>query len=269
MINRIKNSIRVRGLRFFNLILGYSKTPELINIGIESFGNDYGCGYAPKGMINEKSVVIAVGAGEDNTCEVDMVKTYGCNVDIYDPTPRAIAHFDQLVENTKNGVKTLVNNDTKQIYNISDAEVGKLHFHSLGLWNEDTQISFFSPEIEDHVSHSIMQENMSDKSITVEVKCLGTIMKMLEVDEIDYLKIDIEGAEYEVLDEIVSKRYNVKSLYIEFYLLDSDPLLSKARINKYLKKMINVGYIPVESPEAHELRYLFVRKDLLKQGIVK
>lgn len=269
MINRIKNSFTVRGLRLVNSIMGYSKTPELIKIGIESFGNDYGCGYAPKGMINENSVVIAVGAGEDNTCEVDMVKTYGCNVDIYDPTPRAIAHFDQLIENTKNGLQTLVNNDPKQLYDISEGEIGKLRFHPLGLWSEDTQISFFSPEIEEHVSHSIMQENMSGKSITVEVKCLGTIMKMLEVDEIDYLKIDIEGAEYEVLDEIVAKRYNVKSFYIEFDLLDTDPLLSKAKINKYLKKMVNVGYIPVESPEANELRYLFVRKDLLEQGIVK
>ena len=62
-----------------------------------------------------------------------------------------------------------------------------------------------------------MQDNMSEESITVDVKCLGSIMRDLDLQEIDYLKFDIEGAEYNVLDEILKNRYRIKVFYVEFH----------------------------------------------------
>lgn len=269
MINRIKNSVRVRGLRLYNYILGYHEPPKLTKIKVDSFGNEYGFSYAPKDFLNEKSNIVSFGAGEDITCEVEMTRKFNCQINIYDPTPRSLKHFDDLVLNTKNGSKTLINNNPDQTYDATEDEVSRLSFHPLGIWDKDTQISFFVPKIKEHVSHSIMQDNMSEESITVDVKCLGSIMKDLDLEEIDYLKFDIEGAEYSVLDEILRNRYKIKVFYVEFHYLDKDPILSKCKINKCLKKMKNAGFIPTEYPDCHELLHLFVREDIVQSVVIK
>lgn len=40
--------------------------------------------------------------------------------------------------------------------------------------------------------------------------------------EIDFLKIDIEGAEYEVLKDCADLLFNVKNLFIEYHVLPNE-----------------------------------------------
>jgi hypothetical protein len=53
--------------------------------------------------------------------------------------------------------------------------------------------------------------------IEVEMKSLKDIMDMLGHSQIDVLKIDIEGAEYEVLESIMASDIMIKQLLVEFH----------------------------------------------------
>ena len=55
---------------------------------------------------------------------------------------------------------------------------------------------------------------------------------------------------------------------LNFTILDKDPILSKCKINKYLKKMKKAGFIPTEYPERHELLHLFVREDIIQSVVI-
>ena len=98
----------------------------------------------------------------------------------------------------------------------------------------------------DHVSHSIY--NLQGTQAYFEAQCLSLsdTMNYLKHDRIDLLKLDIEGAEYGVVESVVNDRLNVGMICIEFdegnNPLDSDYL---TRIISCTKILRNAGFIPI------------------------
>ncbi len=69
---------------------------------------------------------------------------------------------------------------------------------------------------------------------------IASIMKELEHDRVDILKMDIEGAEFDVLEELVASGANVSQIIVDFhnrYLRDG-----KDKLKRCLKTMDNAGY---------------------------
>lgn len=72
---------------------------------------------------------------------------------------------------------------------------------------------------------------------------LSEIMKQNGHSNIDLLKLDIEGAEYKVLESIVEDELNVTILCVEYDVVHT-PLDSryKRRIIESIKSLVDYGY---------------------------
>lgn len=82
---------------------------------------------------------------------------------------------------------------------------------ALAVWSSDTELSF-SP---DGVSAGRIEENGKIRVKTVRLK------QYLQ-EEIDFLKIDIEGAETEVLRDCAEDLINVKALFVEYHSFQNE-----------------------------------------------
>jgi len=238
---------------------------------IETIGTDYGGWTIPKDFLNRESICYCVGAGEDISFDVGIANQYGCNVHIFDPTPRAITHFNQLQGRTIKGKKTPVNNNTTDLYDLTPNTLRKLHFSPTGIWDEETSIKFYAPKNPQHVSHSILNLQKTDSFFEAKVNRLSNIMRKLKHNRIDLLKLDIKGAEYKVIDSIIDDNLDIKVLCIEFdetfNKLDEGYL---TRIKNHLLKLKDFGFVIIDT-DGH-CNYTLIKKTVmqaLEQGAHK
>ena len=96
-------------------------------------------------------------------------------------------------------------------YNINSFDFGNIELINKGLWKEKTTLKFYSEGAD---GGRIAIENDMNNIIQIETVKLS---KYLQNNEVDFLKIDIEGAETEVLFECQDELKNVKNLFIEYH----------------------------------------------------
>jgi len=157
-------------------------------------GSDYGGWEFCPDNISAESIVYSFGVGEDISFDQAMIETFGVTVHAFDPTPRSIAWVRS--QNTHS----------------------KFLLHEYGLSDSDCVAEFHPPSNPRHVSHSILSHSPSAKaSISVSLRRLPTIMTELKHDRIDLLKMDIEGAEYGVIDDLVKSGIRPQQILIEFH----------------------------------------------------
>jgi len=90
--------------------------------------------------------------------------------------------------------------------------------HTYGIANFDGNASFYPPENPEHVSHTILDRpETQSRAITVPLKRLSTIMGELGHNHIDVLKMDIEGAEYNVVEDMKQSDIRPKQILVEFH----------------------------------------------------
>jgi FkbM family methyltransferase len=183
----------------------------------EKLGTQYGIGVLPADFLNSQSVCYCAGAGEDISFDLDLIKKYQCKVFIFDPTPRAINHYDELVRRTGNGEKMAIGSPSQsQYYSIKQEDLKKCFFYPFGLWSEDKKLKFFQPKSSEFISHSLTNLHNTVDYIEVDCKKVSTIMSLLGHKKITLLKLDIVGAEYEVIDSILGNKIYPDILLIEF-----------------------------------------------------
>ena len=125
-----------------------------------------------------------------------MIKRFGCNVHAFDPTPRSIAWVSQ------------------------QSLPEEFIFHPLGISDHDGTLEFFEPRREESFNYSSIKRDPGRRNhrvIQAPVKRLSTIMQELGHERLDILKIDIEGGEYPVLDDVLAAKIPVGQLLIEFH----------------------------------------------------
>lgn len=233
------------------LILEVKPLQEQIHLGTE-----YGGYTLPTKLLNENSVYYAVGAGEDISLDIEIANKYNPHVFIFDPTPRAKAHFDTLKENTSKGIQTPLYKN--YIYPTTSTTFQKIHFEFLGLWNEKTTMKFFVPANETHVSHSLLNMQSTEKYIEVQVDTLDNLMKERNHQTVDMLKIDIEGAEFAVIDDILDKKIDVKLICLEYHRQGEKPI---EKIQESINKLLKNNYIAIQG-DKNMLTFSFLRKDV-------
>jgi FkbM family methyltransferase len=162
---------------------------------LEFHGNEY-CGWCiPVGSIDRNSVVVDVGLGEDVSFSKSLIDSYGCGVHGFDPTPRAIAYVKAL------GCR-------------------QLELHEFGVAAKGGFATFYLPNNDLHVSGSLVRENhVGQKHIEVRLMSIREVFDLLGAQRINLLKIDIEGAEYELISgtEFADVAARIDMLCIEFH----------------------------------------------------
>ena len=197
-----------------------SSQPLRRDLPCVKLGSDYGGWTVPTGWITAESVCYCAGVGEDITFDLGLIAAFGCHVHAVDPTPRAVAHVQKHARTE-----------------------AKFHFEQVGLWNEDTTQRFYAPANPKHVSHSVMNLQKTDTYFEAECVRLSTLMARNGHQHIDLLKLDIEGAEYKVLESLLSDGIRPKILCIEFdeayHPLDSQFI---HRIRAHVSQWVGAGY---------------------------
>lgn len=233
---------------------------------VERIGTPYGGWIIPQNRLNADSICYLVGAGEDISFDLGVAEKYGCAVHIFDPTPRAVAHFEGLVQNLKQGHPTKCSTSPTGFYPAYPPELAeRLSLHPVGIWNEDTTLRFFAPQNEAHVSHSLVNLQQSDRFIEVPVRRLAGMMQELGHRKIDLLKLDIEGAEYQVIRSLLEDKIEAGILCIEFDESAANHLDTKylQRIEESLKALLAAGFrVIAKEPDCHN--YTLVHQSVIK-----
>lgn len=159
------------------------------------YGNKYGGFYIVPELLNKDSIVYSFGIGEDASFDLDVIENHGCRVFAYDPTPKSIEWVSHL--------------------ELPD----NFHFQPCGISAQNGESIFYLPKNKSHVSGSLSLTSNTDEKerISVPVFRLKTLMDNNQHDHISVLKMDIEGAEYEVLEDIIHSGLNVEQVLVEFH----------------------------------------------------
>ncbi|MCM3901722.1 MAG: FkbM family methyltransferase [Pyrinomonadaceae bacterium] len=206
-------------------------------------GTVYGGWIVPANCgLSSNSVCYSAGAGEDISFDCALAERFRCRVRIIDPTPRAIQHFNNLEKAVKSGERFPINNSAVDYYTITAEDFGRLRFLPIGLADKDTELKFFLPKNPAHVSCSTVNLQKTDKYFTAKCFRLSSIMRQQGDASIDMLKMDIEGAEYVVIEDMVASCLLPRLLLIEFdevhTSLDSN---AGKRIGQYIDLLVRSG----------------------------
>jgi FkbM family methyltransferase len=227
MINKIKKLKRV--------ILGkdfFFKTTYNIDEAVKVRNSSEGWWISPKHL--NSNIIFSFGLGEDISFDLGMIEKYNVTVYGFDPTPKSIRYLDSL---------DLPKNFKLKKYAIS---------------NKDGELIFNLPINENHVSGSFTNIK-SQNRITVQAKKLSTILEELEfdIDDIDIVKMDIEGSEYEVIEDMLSNNIKPKQLLVEYHHF-FDFISNKKTIDNIKLLLNNYELFHIE-----DYNYSFIRKDLV------
>jgi FkbM family methyltransferase len=114
------------------------------------------------------------------------------------------------------GTPLPVNGSRTESYDFKGFNAQRFTFADVGVWNEDTSMRFYAPKDAQHVSHSIVNLQHTDQFFEAKCMTLRNACSMLKIDQIDILKLDVEGAEYTILKDLLAAGPRPAVLCTEF-----------------------------------------------------
>lgn len=147
--------------------------------------------------LNSDSIVLDVGSNFGIV--IDELQSCGCKIYSFEPHPIFYSMLQEKHSENENVI-------------LSDSAV----------WNKtETKKFFFKRSFERlNGGATLMSEktNITDKNLNKEVQCIDVLEVIDSIDsEIDVLKMDVEGAEYEILERLLQSNSinKIKSIYYE------------------------------------------------------
>jgi FkbM family methyltransferase len=144
-------------------------------------------------LLGPDSVVYSAGIGDDISFDLGLIARFGVTVHAFDPTPKSLEWLR------------------------SQHLPAKLVVHEYGIAPQDGRLTFYTPENPAYVSLSVVERASSTGTISLPVRELEGIMRELGHSSIDLLKMDIEGSEYAVLEDLVARAIPIRQLLVEFH----------------------------------------------------
>ncbi len=160
------------------------------------YGSPYGGWALPEGVVNAGSIIYSFGIGEDVSFDLALIEATGCRVFGFDPTPKSLRWVEGNVREHKFVIRPWA------------------------LGASDGELELWLPKNPEHVSASCRpSEATSHDSFVAECKSLESVMRELDHAKVDVLKMDIEGAEYEVLRSLANGAVldRIGHLLVEFH----------------------------------------------------
>lgn len=196
---------------------------------MERIGTAYGGWELPKNInLNESSIVYSGGVGEDISFDLKLNDKYKSNIVLIDPTERALKHFKEIQEFYKNKdfkfTGDIQEDYLTHIFNLKP-NFDKFIYINKGLHNEKGILRFYKQTNPNYVSQSLVENMFGQEYDEVEVDSIKNIMQQYNHQSIDLLKLDIEGSEISVLEQMLNDNIFPRYLCVEFDLLlkNKDP----------------------------------------------
>ena len=212
-------------------------------LNLKWFGHEHAGFYLNPDCINDKSIVYSFGVGTDISFDQELIAQYNCTVFGFDPTPKTI----DFIANSTQIPKQFI-------------------FEPYGLYSHDGTVAFFLPENPNHVSCTVGNIRNYDegklKKVDVPVLSFDSILRKLGHKTIDVLKLDIEGSEYDVLDDILNAEIQINQICIEFHHRFKG--VSVIKTKQAIKRLRDKGYQLIGiSPQAEE--YTFINSNFISK----
>lgn len=203
------------------------------------YGSEYGGFFLREDVLKKNSnlLVYSCGVGKDISFDLQVLKKFPhAKILAFDPTPVSI----QWIQ--KQGLPT------------------GFQFFPIGIGAKNVHQKMYFPK-DYRVSYSIYSwDNESKDEILVEMKRIECLAKEQGHSYIDILKMDIEGSEFDVLDDLDFSKLRFGQILVEFH----ERFLSdgKMRLEKTLSKLQENGYECFAISDDFE--YSFIHRSLLE-----
>ena len=178
-------------------------------------GTDYGGWYCDRDRLEAGQMAICCGAGEDISFDVALNSSWDMRVVCVDPTPRAIRHVESLLAAHGEGRPMLIEAGPLY-YDLSGFRPTAFHFVGCAVWSRDGVIDLYAPSNPSFVSYSALNLQHTSERIQVCARTLDSLLRELGVGHVSVLKLDIEGAEHEVLRSMLRSPIRPDQVLVEF-----------------------------------------------------
>ena len=126
----------------------------------------------------------------------DIVLDCGANIGVY--TKKALADGAKMVvaiEPSPENIECLHRNFSNEI------NAGRVIVYPKGVWNRKEELSFTMKgiSVSDHIIQGTEEPDEGDRIIQIPVTTIDNIVSELKLEKVDYIKLDIEGAEQKAL----------------------------------------------------------------------
>jgi FkbM family methyltransferase len=253
----IKKLLPTSIINIFKNILPSNKTRLIKKLkfnkidNISYLGSNYG-GWSYKNSINIKNkFIISAGLGEDASFDIELISKHNCKVIAVDPTPRAITHYNKIIKSI--GKKKKVEYDKEgggqniSSYDLTNINNNNFILIPCALYNVDNkELKFFAPPDKNHVSYSInnWQNDYKKTSDFLKVKTISvkSILDKFNIENLEMIKLDIEGAAIEVILNMLKHKIFPKQILVEFDELNKINNISLNRFFDVHYKILSNDY---------------------------
>jgi FkbM family methyltransferase len=245
MLNKFFNRINKIFLYYKLKFLIYQKSAQ--KESFEYLGSLYGGWHLKKDKRLYNSTIISAGLGEDASFDIEFLNKYDAKILLIDPTKKAKIHFNNILLNKGNlRTKKYKKNSGKQdlnSYNLKKINNNNFILIEKALFDSNNKlVKFYAPHNPGYVSFSLKNNGNLKNTILVKTITVKNIMQSYNIKEITLIKLDIEGAEIEVIKNFINDKIFPLQILVEFDELRNLSKYSIKRFLKIYKLLINNNY---------------------------
>lgn len=171
--------------------------------------------------LNPESIIYSLGVGDSIDFDLDLIERFGATVYAFDPTPYAMEW-------------------------VSKQDLPReFVFKPWAASGEDGHLRLYRRVNRHGKSAEVMwtadaNAGDADDFIDTPAYTIASIMEQLGHDRVDLIKMDVEGAEYDILDGLQSVQRLPRQLLVEFH--HRFPGIGKERTAASIEKLRALGY---------------------------
>jgi FkbM family methyltransferase len=145
------------------------------------------------GSLTKEALVYSFGIGTNASFEEQALRDFGCQIYAFDPTPKSINY-------------------------VRSQNFGpRFHFREIGIWDVDGEVEFAGPANPADVSCTAILQDTNLPTFRARVGTLTSIMGELGHTKIHVLKMDVEGSEYRIIENLARGGVRPRQLLVEFH----------------------------------------------------
>ncbi len=191
------------------------------NNNLVRLGNDYDGGYlVDKKKVIESDILISLGISYDWSFEKDFFKINKCDIFTYDGSVGVNFFYAKLKNRIKN---TFKNNNLNYFYKTIWWLIIPVRFFSffnnlnIGRKKKHHEMFVYENKKNTNIQYFVQKNGYEPKFVT-----FNEILESQKSKQKIFLKIDIEGEEYSLLDLIIRYQKKISCLVVEFHNLDEE-----------------------------------------------
>ncbi len=210
-----------------------------VRIAKRRYGADWADWVVSPGLLGPESIVYSFGLGQDVTFETELIGAVNCRVYGFDPTPKSLQYLQ------------------------SQKLPKKFSVLPYGLSTINGEKSFGDP-VEGDSGFSFSTRSSVRHSTKLAVRTLRSIMDELNHPTIDLLKIDIEGEEFDVIEQMIAAGIQPGQFLVEFHHVPKWGLGKLSDSRRSVDRLHKAGYLIFDiSPGGRE--FSFIHRSVLSR----